>query len=361
MEINELSGILNGYFSWNKARMTCFACMLVSLFKVRTVNLSELACGFESEATIESRYKRIKRFFREFTICFTALAGWVMTFFDFDQTPLYLSIDRTNWQWGKQDINILMLSIAYKGIAIPLMWDLLPKRGNSNTTERIALLKRFIEQFGKERVACLLADREFVGNEWFSWLRSEGISFCIRIKSNTQTSNSLGLDVNVDALFYDLKPGEQRKLRGERRLWKQKVWLSALRLTDGELLIVATDKEVDSPIELYGRRWEIETLFSCLKSRGFNFEDTHITKPERISKLIALLSIGFCWAYKVGEWRNEQKAIKMKKHGRKEVSIFRYGLDFLRDAALNAKQNILSLIGQVMAFLSIEAPTEALI
>lgn len=361
MEINELRDILNGYFGWNKARLTCFACMLVSLFKVRTVNLSELACGFESDATIESRYKRIKRFFREFTISFTVVSGWVMAFFDFKHAPLHLSIDRTNWQWGKQDINILMLSIAYKGIAIPLMWDLLPKRGNSNTAERIALLERFIAQFGKEKIACLLADREFVGNEWFAWLRNEGISFCIRIKSNTQASNSLGLDVNVDALFYDLKPGEQRRLRGERRLWKQKVWLSALRLADSELLIVATDKEVDSPIELYGRRWEIETLFSCLKSRGFNFEDTHITKPERISKLIALLSIGFCWAYKVGEWRNEQKAIKIKKHGRKEVSIFRYGLDFLRDVALNTKQNTLGLIGQVIAFLSIKSPPEKLI
>lgn len=175
MEINELRDILNGYFGWNKARLTCFACMLVSLFKVRTVNLSELACGFESDATIESRYKRIKRFFREFTISFTVVSGWVMAFFDFKHAPLHLSIDRTNWQWGKQDINILMLSIAYKGIAIPLMWDLLPKRGNSNTAERIALLERFIAQFGKEKIACLLADREFVGNEWFAWLRNEGI------------------------------------------------------------------------------------------------------------------------------------------------------------------------------------------
>lgn len=132
MEINERRAILNEYFGWNKARMSCFAGMLVSLFKVRTVNLSELACGFESEASIESRYKRIQRFFREFGLCFSTLAGWVMTLFDFEKTALHLSIDRTNWRWGKQDVNVLMLSIAYKGIAIPLMWDLLPKRGNRN-------------------------------------------------------------------------------------------------------------------------------------------------------------------------------------------------------------------------------------
>ena len=53
-------------------------------------------------------------------------------------------MDRTNWQWGKKNINILMLSITYKGIAIPLFWSLLDKKGNSNTSERIALMERFI-------------------------------------------------------------------------------------------------------------------------------------------------------------------------------------------------------------------------
>ena len=57
-------------------------------------------------------------------------------------------MDRTNWQWGKKNINILMLSITYKGIAIPLFWSLLDKKGNSNTSERIALMERFIIQLG---------------------------------------------------------------------------------------------------------------------------------------------------------------------------------------------------------------------
>lgn len=360
MDINELSGMLNGYFGWNKARMICFTCMLVSLFKVRTVNLKELACGFESEARLASRHKRIRRFFREFTISFARLAGWIITFFDLDQTSLFLAIDRTNWRWGKQDINILMLSVVYRGIALPLLWELLPKRGNSNTAERMTLMKRFIKQFGKERIACLLADREFVGKEWFSWLRKEKIPFCIRIKSNTLTTNSLGFPVNVDALFYGLKSGEQRVLQGARKLWDQKIHLSALRLQDGELLILATDSAHDSPIILYGKRWESETLFSCLKSRGFNFEDTHVTKPERIAKLIALLAIGFCWAYKAGEWLHEQKPIRIMKHGRKSVSFFRYGLDLIRDVALNARQYCSNGLHTVADFLGFNSLPEGI-
>ena len=246
-----------------------------------------------------------------------------------------------------------MLSVVYKGIAIPLFWTLLAKRGNSDTQERIELIQRYIMQLGKSKIAGLLADREFVGNNWFAWLLTEKIPFCIRIKNNVITTNARGLEINIDALFYDLKPGEQRVLRGLRKLWNQKVYLSALRLVDGELLIIATDHLMESPIQHYTLRWEIETLFSCLKGRGFNFEDTRMTQPERIEKLLVLLSVAFCWAHKTGEWRHLQKTIKIKKHGRKAISYFRYGLDLLRDTALNGGQCIHHGLADIHRFLSI--------
>ena len=72
--------------------------------------------------------------------------------FSFDKVQL--TLDRTNWKWGKRDINILMLAIVYRGIAIPIVWTLLNKRGNSDTKERIALIQRFISIFGKDRLCC---------------------------------------------------------------------------------------------------------------------------------------------------------------------------------------------------------------
>jgi hypothetical protein len=257
-----------------------------------------------------------------------------------DKEAVYISIDRTNWRWGKSDINVLMLSLVYKGIALPVCWSLLDKRGNSNTGERIAVVTKFIHQFGKERIAGILADREFVGVEWFAWLKKEQIPFCIRLKKNTLTTNSRGAEVGVGTLFWDLKVNEQRVLSDARLMWGQRVYLSALRLADGELLIVATDSLLADPIGHYAKRWQIETLFGCLKSKGFNFEDTHIVKPERIDRLLVLLTVAFAWAHKVGEWRHEEKAICVKKHGRKAQSWFRYGLDCLRDALFNPKTQL---------------------
>ena len=345
-----LADILNEHFNWNKARMNCFVGMLFALIQIRTVNLVELACVFEGKAKIDSRYKRIKRFFSTFTIDMAVVAGWMMDLFDLDK--VYLSMDRTNWQWGKSDINILMLSVVYKGIAFPVLWSLLDKAGNSNTAERIVLIQTFVNRFGKDRIAGVLGDREFIGNDWFGWLRKESIPFCIRIKKNMLTTNSRGGVVYVETLFQDLQVGCQRLLSGPRKLWEQTVYLSALRLSDGELLIIATDNLMADPIGFYGKRWEIETLFGCLKSKGFNFEDTHIVNPARINKLLVLLSVAFCWAHKVGEWQHEEKPIKIKKHGRKSQSLFRYGLDFLSDVFMNKSSINHHFIPAVFALLS---------
>ncbi len=83
-----------------------------------------------------------------------------------------MSLDRTQWQLGKHTYNILMLGIAHQGLAIPLIWQMLPKKGNSQTNERLNIMEKLAALLGKERVAYLTADREFVGQQWFKYLSS---------------------------------------------------------------------------------------------------------------------------------------------------------------------------------------------
>jgi hypothetical protein len=334
--ISELRDILNESFQWNKTRITFFALMLIALITTRTVNWSKLANAIASDAEPKSRYRRIQRFFAKFNIDFDMIAIFIFKLFFVTGGKWYLTMDRTNWMWGESDINILTLAIVFKGIAIPIYWELLDnKGGNSNTKQRIEIVQKFIDCFGKDCIAGLLADREFIGNDWFKWLRSERISFVIRIKNNLLTTNSRGKIVPVKDLFRGMNPTEERILYNKRSLMGQEVYISGLKLPDGEILIVATDMIPGFAIKTYGLRWEIETLFSCLKGRGFNFEDTHVINQERIKKLLVLLAIAFCWAHKTGEWRHEQKEIKIKKHGRPEVSLFRYGLDYINDILIN--------------------------
>ena len=88
--------------------------------------------------------------------------------------------------------------------------------------------------------------------------------------------------------------------------------------------------EAEASLSDYGLRWGIETLFGALKSRGFCLEATHVVAEERLSRLLALLAIAFCWAFAAGVWLSRQTPLKLKKHGRAAVSLFRRGLDWLR-------------------------------
>ena len=206
-----------------------------------------------------------------------------------------------------------MLGIAYRGVAIRLLWTLLPQAGNSNTAERIALMERFLALFGRERIAALLADREFVGQAWFTYLQRQQIAFRIRIKHNTLIPNPWNKMLRASVLFSSLRPGEHQVLAGRRPVWGCFLHILALRLEDGELLILVTTDQPEQALADYARRWELETLFGCLKSLGFRFEDTHLTNPERLSKLIALLALAFVWAYRVGEIHSQAQPIPFKK------------------------------------------------
>ncbi len=51
-------------------------------------------------------------------------------------------------------------------------------------------------------------------------------------------------------LFYALKSGEKVIFKDVRKLWKQKIFLSALRLADGKLLILAANKLLEDPFNI---------------------------------------------------------------------------------------------------------------
>lgn len=221
---------------------------------------------------------------------------------------------RTNWKFGKAEINFLVLGIAHQGMALPVMWTVLDQAGNSDTEERASLPQRFVKQFGQTRIKALLADREFVGGYWFAWLQAQGIPFHVRLKRNTLIPNAWNVPMRADVRFGSLKPGQSSYLQGRRPVWGCFVHLSTLRLDDGDLLFIASSGAPrQEAFTAHARRWEIETLFGALKSRGFNFEDTHPTHPDRLGKLLALLALAFAWTYRTSQALAERQPIPLKK------------------------------------------------
>ena len=324
-----LRQILKPHFPWHGARLHFLAAFIIALFQVRTVNLTELSVALAGKAKPSSNYKRLQRFFRHFELHYPEFAHAVLRCLNVPE-PWTLSLDRTNWQLGRSNINFLVLGVVYRGIAFPLLWTLLDKKGNSNTDERIELFESFLSQFPTQAIDCLVADREFIGADWFCYLLTyPRYRFHIRLKANHQIERD-AKRLRADVIFANLKVGETRILRGKCKVWGYALYVSGTRLEDGAFLILASASRPETALRDYAKRWSIETLFGILKSQGFRLESTHMTNPERLKKLLALLTIGVVWAVLMGEIQCETKPLKLKKHGRLEKSIFRYGFDSLR-------------------------------
>lgn len=349
-QVTLIRDTLQPYLGWHRARVTFLALFLIALFRVKTVNLAELATAFVGKAKAESNYKRLQRFFAEFELNYYSLAKLVVNLMEIPQ-PWVLSVDRTTWEFGDCVHNILMLGVVHDGVAFPLLWWMLDKKGNSNTDERIKLLEEFFEVFPQVKVAYLTADREFVGAAWFEYLLEQAV-----VEFRVRTRESDKLDDGQKALkakivFSHLQIHQQQVLRHRRQVWGHWVYVAALRLADGKLLIVLSKHRPHQAIADYAKRWSIETLFGCLKSRGFCLESTHLKDPERLSRMIGLLTVALCWAFRTGQWLAQQCPIPIKKHGRKARSIFRYGFDHLRNIVLNLEQKIDEFL-YVLHFLS---------
>lgn len=338
-KISELKNILSGFLVWNKARIDCFARLLLALIAVRTVNLREVAVAFCGKALLDSRYRRLRRFFARFQIDNQAIAKWIFKLFLFGDKKIYLTLDRTNWYWGKAKINILVLGVAYEGMSIPLFWQTLPKAGNATAEEHKAMIQQFITVFGKNNIEGVLGDREFGSEQLFSWCIEQAIPFYIRVKDNI---NVRLLHASKGKLavewFGRLQVNTQSYFANKVDVFGLPLFMAVSRSEKGELMVIVTNKDPKIAVACYLRRWEIETLFGCLKSKGFNFENTHMIELSRIEKLVGLLAVAVSWAHKVGEWRAIKKPIKMKQFKeslRPQYSYFRYGLDFIREGLIN--------------------------
>lgn len=308
---------------------------MTSSIKVGSISFGKLGLGMDNKATKWSNIRMIERYLYTYKWCLDSISELIMKLLP-HKGKYILLLDKTSWKFGRFEYNIMMLAVAYEGIAIPIFWSLLnDKEGNgkdgvSSEVERIDLLNRFETLFGFSRVLCLIADREFIGNVWFTHLKSKKIKIYIRIRNNAVVMHK-GSEIQVKSLFKHLNINDKMILSSSRYIYEHKLFLSAtLFINDQnkpELLIVAAFEHDKQALPQYAKRWQIETMFKALKSNGFNLEDTHLESVEALNKLLYITVLSFIWAYLNGIYLHDITPIKVLKHGYKQISIFKAGFE----------------------------------
>lgn len=328
----DLFRCLRNHIFFHPARQESLFSMVRGLCLFQSVHLRQLAYALPGSAALGSKIRRLQRFFQHQDFDYVAIGKFVLNLFILPNS-ITLTLDRTNWMFGKTPLNILVMGVLIDTISVPIAFTVLPKQGNSNTLERGALLKLLLKIIPASRLRCLLADREFIGQEWFKLLIKKGVPFAIRIKSTTKFMDPRTQHMTTVGAYY------QSVSRGDYilgiTLWGQKTYLAFKKngkaLSNVVFLAVSSEDIKASWLQKYRKRWSIERMFLSMKTHGFNLEQTHITSPERLRKLIAVIAIAFALCCKKGQFLNQKKSIPLKKHGRKLYSIFTFGLSWIKE------------------------------
>jgi hypothetical protein len=358
MQANQLENIITLFKQTGFKSAKILASVIFAMIIISNVNLYQLALHLNKHGNKHDSKERAIRRMLDRPICCMLYAKFINVLLKFSSTPVELCIDRTNWKLGKISINLLILSFNWNYVAIPLYWVFLDnKGGNSNTTERISLINWFIAQYGTINILNLYADREFPSAEFLKYLLNNKVNFILRIKDNILVGDAVKnhyTQKTLKRLFKDLANGSYKSESKIRKLIDNRLFVSAKRNTKGELIVLVSNQFHKNPFELYTHRWNIEVMFNKFKTCGFNMENTHITNNRRIVALFTVISLTYVYSCYIGTLRNHIKPIKqklIKNTATKSVSIFRYGLDFIKHIIAISTFNGIKLLKELLSIL----------
>jgi hypothetical protein len=353
---NALSRAVAKHIDLSATRQETLSWLALLIMQHGTISLWRLAAFVASETQIASVRRRFYRFFQFVRLDSTLAALVVVDLLGLGGKAWVLAIDRTNWDFGKTTINILMISVAWNGVGIPLIWMLLPTAGNSNTSERTELLDRLRAAFPDMKIAALMGDREFIGDAWMAFLHREKIPFILRLRENQHVLRERYVPMRISLIAQHLKVREKMIVKGccwlgcQNETLSSSVRLVVMRLASGELLALACSGNPRHALAAYRQRWTIESMFGNLKTKGFALEATHLTDPDKLCTLLALLAFAVALTVKTGVAMARLHPIPVKKHGRRAWSLFALGLYTLRKifVAANPAQ-VIAFLGQLLS------------
>jgi hypothetical protein len=319
----------------------------------------------------DSHYKRLIRIFDDFSYSNLWLELLQFVFRLLRLKSDYLLLDGTSWEKGGRQFHYLTLCVVYQGVAIPIYWEDLQKKGTSSVEERKQLFKKAMSYYNlKGKI--LLADREYIGEDWFCFLKEHHIDFVIRLrKKNYKEAVNAAEGKKYSAMEKKvLRSRIIGKALGKKILLQGQIFsfvvLKNPKPDAEEPLIYLLSTLDEAPAKIaahYPIRWQIETCFKHLKSNGFNLEEMNLEGEKRSRLMMAV--VVFAYTLSVCEGLKEYKKVLVKKYKNgletKACSAFRLGMDKLTAFCYNMEAFLAYLLENLVTKLPAFRSKQAII
>ena len=220
--------------------------VICALIEKQTTNQKKLANGLPGTSTAEAKRKRLARCLQDEQLDACWLPFLISLLPKGKQT---LTMDRTNWNYGETPLNLLVLGVVLEGFTLPLVWFALPHGGCSDSATRERLVARLLKSLPAKRWKALVGDREFVGQDWFTFLKKRGIRRVIRIRADTVVD-----ELRTEVWFETVQTGQLQCLFQKGWVYGSLMQVVATRDADGDLVVLATDVNIWETWQVYRLR-----------------------------------------------------------------------------------------------------------
>lgn len=315
--------------------------IILAILHKETCSLYKLRGTFgrvigKSGSKPSSHYQRMVRFFGSYHKGSLWIDLLRLSFRLLNLKVDYLALDGTSWQYGSRKVHLLMLCAIYKGVAIPVYWHDLEKKGTSNTAERKRLFTEAVKHLSLSGKV-LLADREYIGKDWFKFLTDSGIDFVIRLKrgcyrEEIDQAGGLRYSALEKKLLRSRVAGKTVAKPFEISGMQMRIVMAKnLSRNDKDAIIYllsSTDMPAKKVAGAYFMRWKIETCFKHMKSSGFDMERINL-EGTKARLMVATLTVAYTLSVLEGIKEYSKASVKKYSDGTayKPVAAFREGID----------------------------------
>jgi len=279
--------------------MNTLAAMITGIIIGKDTQLPQIAANVPEHIKLTSTEKRIKRLIINEKVCeetyFIPFIQTLLTTLGLEE--MILAIDGS--LVGRGCI-CLMISLIYKHRALPLAFTIVRgKKGHLPEDMHVELVSRLhaIIPVSPERVI-LLGDGEFDGTT----LQQTVADFGWKYVSRTSHNITIHIDdetVPIDILAAMLPQGHYNHLRNCTITNKKYGPVTAVAWWaegyDEPIFLVTNFKSASMACEYYAKRFTIETFFSDQKGRGFKIDKSHLSCPQRLTRLMYAACLAYLW------------------------------------------------------------------
>src|SRR5215831_7802691 len=198
----------------------------------------------------------------------------------------------------------LMMHVIYKGRALPLVWRVRQgPKGHFPEELHIALVNLIRACLPEGAQVVFLGDGEFDGTTLQKTLNEAGWGYVCRTAQSTVATWE-GETFRLDTLGACIKPGTLialKEVKFTRDAYGPVMVLSCWAKGYHEPLYMVSNMDAaEEACRYYQKRFRIETFFSDQKSRGFHLHKSHISDPQRLSRLLIAACLAYIWIIYLG-------------------------------------------------------------